>query len=599
MRTLVEYGLSNAAAATALAVVALLVGLVVRRPAVRNALWVLVFVRLLVPPVFTVPVTLGTTPEPEPSVEAGTADVPPATAEPPDADSILVDDGLTLPPPTEPVGDTATEPAGAPPLTSTPTTEAAPSWEFRLPPATFSVLAGIWLAGSLFVLARSARRVVRFRRALRDARPAPTAIQEQAAELARAIGLRRCPTVLIVPGRVWPSLWMPGLFTRQARLLIPAGLLALLDSGQRAAVLAHELSHLRRGDPWVRWLEVVACGLYWWHPLLGWFRRKLRESEEECCDLWVVAARCGRRSYATALVETVAYLGDSRPSATPALASGAGPVRNLERRVTMIMKATWPARLTRLGLAAVLGVGGLGLAFGPALAQDRPDPPPRDRERPVKERPVKERPDTDRDRDRDREADRDRGRDRPNREDIERARAEVERAERAAREAMDRLRAAHEGLARAEGRPVTPPSRRDDLIAPGEPSRGPGSRGPRGMAPPNFPPPPELPRRGAADERRGGDLREVQQQIDELRRMIEQMRREMRGGNRRDENDFERPRESRPERRETPRGAGPGAPPGLPGLPGRPAGPGIPGAPGVGAPPGGPLPPAPPREEPK
>ena len=54
----------------------------------------------------------------------------------------------------------------------------------------------------------------------------------------------------------------------------------------------------------------------------------------------------------------------------------------------MIMQAKWPARLTRLGLAAVLGVGALGLAFGPALAQDRKE---REEDRP-KERP-KERPD--------------------------------------------------------------------------------------------------------------------------------------------------------------------------------------------------------------
>ena len=38
MRTIVEYGLANAAAATLLALMAVLVGLVVRRPAVRNAL---------------------------------------------------------------------------------------------------------------------------------------------------------------------------------------------------------------------------------------------------------------------------------------------------------------------------------------------------------------------------------------------------------------------------------------------------------------------------------------------------------------------------------------------------------------------------------
>jgi hypothetical protein len=376
---------------------------------------------------------------------------------------------------------------------------------------------------------------------------------------------------------------MPGLFTRQARLILPAGLLPLLDPDQRAAVLAHELSHLRRGDPWVRWLELVACGLYWWHPLLGWFRRKLRESEEECCDLWVVAARCGRRSYATALVETAAYLGGSGPVPAPALASGAGPVRNLERRVTMIMKATWPARLTRLGLAAVLGLGGLGLAFGPALAQDRRDPPPRDGDRPSKER---------QDRDRDGDRDRDRDRDRGNREDIEKARQAVERARQAAHEAMDKLRQAEERLARAEGRPVNPPGRGNFF----PPDRGPGAEPGRPGGVPVAPagPPPDLPRRPGADERRGpGELRDVQQQIDELRRMIEQMRREMRGGDRRDGKEPDRPG-----RREPPRAAGPGYPGlsgGPPGGPGVPGAPGFPGAPGAGAPPSVPGgPPAPP-----
>src|SRR5205085_2629828 len=117
------------------------------------------------------------------------------------------------------------------------------------------------------------------------------------------------------------------------------------------------------------WLELIVCGIYWWYPLLGWFRRRLRESEEECCDMWVVAATDGRKSYATALVEATAFLGGPDRSRAPVLASGAGPVQNLERRVTMIMRASGPARLTRFGLATVLVIGGLGLAFGPAMAQ--------------------------------------------------------------------------------------------------------------------------------------------------------------------------------------------------------------------------------------
>jgi hypothetical protein len=343
---------------------------------------------------------------------------------------------------------------------------------------------------------------------------------------------------------------MPGFLVRRSKLILPAGLLLLLDSEQRASVLAHELAHLRRHDPWVRWLELIVCGFYWWHPLLGWFRRKLRESEEECCDMWVVAALCGRKSYATALVETAAYLGGPDSPRMPMLASGAGPVQNLQRRVTMIMSAKRPARLTRLGLAAVLAIGGLGLAFGPAMAQpdrkDRREPPakedPRKKDFPGHERPEDPRP---------REGERGRADNRQ----IQEVREQLERARREAREAMARAMELEAQLARLEGRPVakerTPgfpgfPGRGEGFPGfPGFPGRGPadrgggdrpgdrGGRGERGPAE-RGPMPPGRP--GAeGGPRPGGELREMQQQIDELRRALEEMRRDLRrGGDTRD-----------------------------------------------------------------
>jgi beta-lactamase regulating signal transducer with metallopeptidase domain len=614
MRTLVEYGLANAAAATALAVVALVAGLVIRRPAVRNALWLLVLVRLLLPPIWSVPLPIPfaeSAPQPTPIAAAAIPDptpVPPPALPAPEADQWVQAgwwDGVADDPPPPP--ESAAPAASA-------VAEPVPASRVDIDP--FAIVAGVWLTGSVVVLLVSVRRIIRFRRALRDALAAPTDVQREAERLARAIGLRRCPRVLLVPGRVWPALWMPGVFSHQARLILPAGLLPILDASQRSAVLAHELSHLKRGDPWARWLELVACVVYWWHPLLGWFRRKLREAEEECCDLWVVAAMGGRRSYATALVETAAYL--NGPAPAPVLASGAGPVRNLQRRVTMIMKATWPARLTKLGLAAVLSVGGLGLAFGPALAQDRDrdrdrnnerQDPPRDRERAERERAERERERAEQDRDRaekERERarrDNERGRDRAGNEDVQRLREELEKARRVAQEAMERVRAAEERLARAEGRPGPANRGRDE---PGRPGAPPGER--------LVPPPPPPPSRAGSS----GELRELQQQLEELRRAVEQMRREMqrdRGG--RDE----RPRDTRPgTERRPPEGGrpglpglpgaggppgfpggppgipGPGGPPGFPGGPPGLPGPGGPGFPGAAPPPAGPpAPPAPPR----
>jgi beta-lactamase regulating signal transducer with metallopeptidase domain len=527
MRTLLEYGLANAAAATALAVLALLVGLFVRRPAVRNAMWVLVFVRLLLPPVWTVSIPAL---DAEPEVSEVVATIPVVATESESDLPVFVGNPLTGPH-EEVEPDTINSVAEAAPITAAP----EPTSDLAIPLEVYFVIA--WLAGSLFVFGRSVRRIVRFRLALRDARPAPPEIRRQAEALSQAMGLRRCPQVLLVPGRVWPSLWMPSLFARQAKLILPTGLLPLLDPGQREAVIAHELAHLRRGDPWVRWLELIVCGIYWWHPLLGWFRRKLRESEEECCDMWVVDALCGRRSYATALVETAMYLNGPESASSPALASGAGPVRNLQRRVTMIMRATWPARLTRLGLATVLGIGSLGLAFGPALAQDRKEKDrPREEERP-KERPrederPKDRPREEPPKERVRErpgdpAPRERGDDKT----IQQAREALEKARKEVQEAMARLHEAESKLARAEGRPV-PPMGRGDFVPGrgpggdrGQGERGPGDRGPGDRGPGDRGPGDRVnPPRGPG----GGDL---QQQIEELRRALEEMRRDMRRGN--------------------------------------------------------------------
>ena len=55
---------------------------------------------------------------------------------------------------------------------------------------------------------------------------------------------------------------------------------------EQDAVLAHELAHLKRRDHWVRRLEAIVLGLYWWYPGAWWARRQLERAEEECCDAW-------------------------------------------------------------------------------------------------------------------------------------------------------------------------------------------------------------------------------------------------------------------------------------------------------------------------
>src|SRR5205823_4695042 len=159
-------------------------------------------------------------------------------------------------------------------------------------------------------------RLARFQRLLRETRPADAELQGQAEALARQLGLRRSPRVLLVPGPLPPMLWMA---FGPPRVLLPATLLGQLDDGERASLLAHELAHVRRRDHWVRWLEVVVTGLYWWFPLVRLARRRLQAHEEECCDAWVVGL-LPARAYATAILRTLEFLAGPAP-AVPATAS--------------------------------------------------------------------------------------------------------------------------------------------------------------------------------------------------------------------------------------------------------------------------------------
>jgi hypothetical protein len=126
----------------------------------------------------------------------------------------------------------------------------------------------------------------------------------------------------------------------------------------------------------VRRLELLALGLYWWCPVAWWACRSLQAAEEECCDAWVVWALPGAaEAYATALVETVAFVSRS-PAPPPVGASGAGHVPLLKRRLSMILLGTTPKGLSRPGLLLVLflGAGLLPLLPSPALTEPAPGP---------------------------------------------------------------------------------------------------------------------------------------------------------------------------------------------------------------------------------
>jgi bla regulator protein blaR1 len=345
VETLLYVGLSNALLATLLALLAGFVGRCCRRPALVHGLWLLVLLKLVTPPLLPVGLPWPTTPGPTEEPVAASITLPMADALGADEDGGAVE-ALA---PVDPLPQ-------APP--------GAGSWVM--------VAVAVWLTGSLLWLGIAALRVARFRRLLRFARPAPAALQEQSQRLAERLGLARGPGVWFVSAPVSPLLWALG---RTPRLLLPEALWERLTEPQRAALLLHELAHLRRGDHWVRRLELVTLGLYWWHPVVWWAGRRLREAEELCCDAWVVwALPDAAEAYARALVETVTFLSQTRPP-LPVGASGVGRVPLLKRRLTMILGGNTPRGPGWLGYVVLVGLGLLLLPLVCSWSQQPLQPP--------------------------------------------------------------------------------------------------------------------------------------------------------------------------------------------------------------------------------
>ncbi len=236
------------------------------------------------------------------------------------------------------------------------------------PGAVGALLVLLWVVGTAVLLGWTLLRAWRFQRSLRQAAwVAPPELQRQAAEIGHSLGMTRIPEVHTTSARVSPLVWWAG---GKVRVLVPGFLLDALDPDELRAVLAHELAHARRRDYLVRWLEWLACSVFWWNPVAWWARRQLRVAEEWCCDaLGVAALKSGPRSYARSLLRAIELMSEAGTVRAPAFASaadrGSNP-RTLRRRLEMIMTRKtaapaprWLRIATWIAVVCVLPLGTL------------------------------------------------------------------------------------------------------------------------------------------------------------------------------------------------------------------------------------------------
>ena len=227
-----------------------------------------------------------------------------------------------------------------------------------------TVLAAIWICGACCTAAGHAVRIRRFASVIRECEAAPPAIRAMVDQLSIRLGLRRVPEVLMTPVTLPPLVWSIGRFPR---VILPSELFARLSSEAQGTILAHELSHIRRGDHLVRLLELAATTIFWWHPVVRWASRQLHELEEQCCDGRVLDLLPHRpRTYAAALVDTLEFLSE-RPRTRVPLPTAIDSTGSLSRRILMLTQSR-TNRLSALSAAIVAGLVTLPLVV--AFAAD-------------------------------------------------------------------------------------------------------------------------------------------------------------------------------------------------------------------------------------
>jgi WD40 repeat protein/beta-lactamase regulating signal transducer with metallopeptidase domain len=202
---------------------------------------------------------------------------------------------------------------------SQPTAAAEPAESF--PWALLAVV--MWAAGIVSLPLWAASGYVRFLWRLRSARPGPESWVRQWQTLLAAKGIRRA-IPLAVTDQIGPAMcWTP----RGYWVFVPERTWAELSASQRAAVLRHELAHLRRGDLWKTLLARLLALPHWFNPFAWWAVHRFAECAEWACDQ---AAAGPRQAAATDYAKALLRLGAADlgfPSCATAVRGGSLYVR--------------------------------------------------------------------------------------------------------------------------------------------------------------------------------------------------------------------------------------------------------------------------------
>ncbi len=188
-------------------------------------------------------------------------------------------------------------------------------------------------------------------------------------KIALQMKIKHVPEVYLSDEAASPFLF--GVF--RPRMVLPKQVAAKLNSSDLDSILLHELSHWRRRDPWIGWLQVLGQSLFWFHPLVWWANARLRHERECVCDEAVLRiGACEPAEYGEALLGVLsAARGRSRVQGS--LVGVFEPGGNIQHRLEEIMN--YETKKSEFGFLPRVAILAMALFFLPmaipAIGADR------------------------------------------------------------------------------------------------------------------------------------------------------------------------------------------------------------------------------------
>ncbi len=312
----------------------------------RYALWLLVFLKLLIPPFLAVPWSIGT-------MAQHVAQASGYIALPHDASTLYSEAETTA---TLSEIDTATF-----------VRTANPSLRPVVPLKV--VLLWLWGLVSLGMFALLLVQFIRFKRlALQGSLEAPEWLRQMTGERAALIGLGDAPALRITGTLSVPAVlgaWRPV-------VLIPGDWLDTFNRDALGNILTHEMAHIKRRDLLVGWLASCLTCCYWFHPLVWVAHLQLRREREMACDDIVLrSTRTDGKEYAGTILKGV----EAADGTIPAGAGFLGLMELSENLLKRIRSAGDTARRRRMGLRSALALAVIALGLIPMQAISNAETP--------------------------------------------------------------------------------------------------------------------------------------------------------------------------------------------------------------------------------